>query len=183
MFLNLPTLFRQSATLLAPALLLAACASMPPSPARLYLQLSPASLGQSLSVQQHLSVERAGQINELDTVLEIEPDHLDLVGLAFGQRVMTLHYDGKELKTWRHFMLPREVQGEDVLQDVQLTLWPAAAIRAALPADWTLEENDTQRTLRQNHEIVTQIDYLEPRKIILNNLRYRYKLSIQSAAP
>ncbi|EJL88285.1 Protein of unknown function (DUF3261) [Herbaspirillum sp. CF444] len=170
------------------ALLLSACAATPPEPpaasARLHLQLAPASLGSSLSLQQHLTVERAGRTDDIDTVLEIEPDHLDLVGLAFGQRVMSLHYDGKELKTWRHFMLPKEVRGEDVLQDVQLTLWPAAAIRAALPAGWELEENDMQRTLRLNHEVVTQIDYPDRKawggKVILTNLRYRYKLTIQS---
>lgn len=176
------------------ALLLSACSMTPLTPptppeplaasARLHLQLAPASLGTSLSLQQHLTVERAGRTDDIDTVLEIEPDHLDLVGLAFGQRVMSLHYDGKELKTWRHFMLPKEVQGEDVLQDVQLTLWPVAAIRAALPAGWELEENDMQRTLLLNHEVVTQIDYPDRKawggKVILTNLRYHYKLTIQS---
>ncbi|ASU39678.1 hypothetical protein hmeg3_16240 [Herbaspirillum sp. meg3] len=172
------------------ALLLSACSTAPTLPeppatsARLHLQLAPASLGTSLSLQQHLTVERAGRTDEIDTVLEIEPDHLHLVGLAFGQRVMTLAYDGKELKTWRHFMLPKEVQGEDVLQDVQLTLWPVAAIRAALPAGWALEEKDMQRTLLLNHEVVTQIDYPDRKawggKVILTNLRYHYKLTIQS---
>jgi len=170
------------------ALLLSACSTAPTLPtapsARLHLQLSPASLGASLSLQQHLTVERAGRIDEIDTVLEIEPDHLDLVGLAFGQRVMSLHYDGKELKTWRHFMLPKEVQGEDVLQDVQLTLWPAAALRAALPAGWELEEDGIQRTLLLNGEVIAQIDYPDRKawggKVILTNLRYHYKLTIQS---
>lgn len=171
--------------------LLSACSTTPTAPAqppapsaRLHLQLSPASLGASLSLQQHLTVERAGRIDEIDTVLEIEPDHLDLVGLAFGQRVMSLHYDGKELKTWRHFMLPKEVQGEDVLQDVQLTLWPAAALRAALPPGWELEENGMQRTLLLNREVIAQIDYPDRKawggKVILTNLRYHYKLTIQS---
>jgi len=186
---NLTTALRIAA--LASALLLTACAGTPPAasnsptaPTRLYLQLSPASLGVSLSLQQHLTVERAGRTDDIDTVLEIEPDRLDLVGLAFGQRVMTLHYDGKDLKTWRHFMLPKEVRGEDVLQDVQLTLWPAAAIRAALPAGWALEENGMQRTLLQDHEVVTQIDYPDHKawggKVILSNLRYHYKLTIVS---
>jgi hypothetical protein len=183
--------FRSCAAAAIMALLLSACSTAPtlptapPAPsARLHLQLSPASLGASLSLQQHLTVERAGRIDEIDTVLEIEPDHLDLVGLAFGQRVMSLHYDGKELKTWRHFMLPKEVQGEDVLQDVQLTLWPAAALRAALPPGWELEENGMQRTLLLNREVIAQIDYPDRKawggKVILTNLRYHYKLIIQS---
>jgi len=183
--------FRSCATTAVLAMLLSACSTVPTAPtpppapsARLHLQLSPASLGASLSLQQHLTVERAGRTDEIDTVLEIEPDHLDLVGLAFGQRVMSLHYDGKELKTWRHFMLPKEVQGEDVLQDVQLTLWPAAALRAALPPGWELEEDGMQRTLFLNREIIAQINYPDRKawggKVILTNLRYRYKLTIQS---
>jgi len=135
-------------------------------------------------LQQHLRVERAGRTDDLDTVLEIEPDHLDLVGLAFGQRVMSLHYDGRELKTWRHFMLPKEVQGADVLQDVQLTLWPANAIRAALPAGWELRDNEMQRTLLHNQKVVTRIDYPDRKpwggKVILTNLYYQYKLTIDS---
>ena len=180
------------------AVLLTACASAPVTPAtptapptlpsaRLHLQLPPATLGASISLQQHLTVERDGRTDDLDTVLEIEPDHLDLVGLAFGQRVMTLHYDGKDLKTWRHFMLPKEVQGDDVLQDVQLTLWPADAIRAVLPAGWTLQEDtgpDLQRTLRLHDEVIAQIDYPDRKrwggKVVLSNLRYRYRLTIQS---
>lgn len=191
MRVNLPAL--SLSCVMLTALLLSACttvptvpASPPAAPARLRLQLAPASLGTSLSLQQHLIVERAGRVDEIDTVLEIEPDRLDLVGLAFGQRVMSLHYDGKELTTWRHFMLPKEVQGEDVLQDVQLTLWPAAAIRAALPPDWELEENDMHRTLRLNREVIAQIDYPDRKawggKVILTNLRYHYKLTIQSVA-
>lgn len=173
-------------------LLLAACTTVtaPDTPpdmrpsARLQLHLSPAALGQSISLQQHLTVERAGRTDQLDTALEIDADHLDLVGLAFGQRVMSLHYDGRQLQVWRHPMLPSQVQGEDVLQDVQLTLWPVDAIRQALPEGWELRESNGQRTLLLRDETIAVIDYPDRKawggKVILENLRYRYKLTIQS---
>lgn len=175
--------------ILLPALL-SACSTTPDNPAqesaRLHLRLAPAALGTTLSLQQHLTVEREGRTDQLDTALQIDDQQLDLVGLAFGQRVMTLHYDGRELQTWRHFMLPKQVQGEDVLQDVQLTLWPAAAIRAALPSGWELRESDGQRTLLLHGETIAVIDYPDRKAwggtVILNNLRYRYKLTIQSTA-
>lgn len=171
-------------------LTLAACSSLPPEPAqpqaRLGLRLSPASLGETLSLQQHLKVEREGRTDDLDTALEIDDKELNLVGLAVGQRVMTLHYDGKELTTWRHFMLPAQVRGEDVLEDIQLTLWPVAAIRAALPAGWTLQQKDGNRTLLLHNEPIMQIDYPDHKTwggtVILTNLRYHYRLTIQSAA-
>lgn len=186
------------------SLLLSACAGLsgPPAaktasagPVRLGLKLAPASLGQSLSLQQHLIVEHEGnnaRTDELDTALEIDPDQLTLVGLAFGQRVMTLQYDGKELKTWRHFMLPPQVRGEDVLEDLQLTLWPAAPLRAALPPGWDL--NDTRhgdapgqrRTLSFEGQPITVIDYPGAQrwggKVVLTNLRYHYRLTIVSAS-
>jgi hypothetical protein len=176
------------------ALGLSACSSVPTAdkaaPARLGLKLSPASLGQTLSLQQHLTVERDGRTDELDTALEIDAKRLTLVGLAFGQRVMTLEYDGKELKTWRHFMLPPQVRGEDVLEDMQLTLWPAAAIRAALPAGWTLQDSaegaGMRRVLSFDGQTITSIAYPSQQRwagtVILDNLRYRYRLTIASAA-
>lgn len=172
----------------APALLLAlaGCASTPPqAPARLGLKLAPQALGASVSVQQHLVVERAGRIDELDAALEVEPSHLDLVGLAFGQRVLSLHYDGKEMTSWRHLMLPAQVRAEDVLEDMQLTLWPREAIELALPAGWRIEDSGLRRTLFLHDEAVTVIDYSAmPRwsgTVVLDNLRYRYRLTIQNA--
>jgi hypothetical protein len=174
------------ASLIVATLLLGACATPAPPPARLGLMLSPASLGESIALQQHLRVERNGRIDELDAALEVDPDRLELVGLAFGQRVLTLQYDGKKLQTWRHVMLPAQVRAEDVLEDVQLSLWPLAAIRAALPPGWQIDDQGLQRTLRLGDTPVTVIDYSAmPRwsgTVTLQNLRYHYHLTIQSAA-
>lgn len=166
-------------------LLLAGCATQPAPMARLGLKLPPAALGTSISVQQHLKVERSGRTDDLDVALQVEPDAVDVVGLAFGQRVLTLHYDGKELSSWRHVMLPSQVRAEDVLEDIQLTLWPAEAIAAALPAGWRVAEQGSIRTLYLADAPVMQIVYSgTPRwsgTVVLENLRYHYKLTIQFA--
>jgi len=172
---------------LAAALVLAGCASAPRQPeARLGLKLAPAALGTSISVQQHLKVEREGRTDDLDVALQVEPDAIDVVGLAFGQRVLTLHYDGKELSSWRHLMLPSQVRAEDVLEDIQLTLWPADAVAAALPSGWQVSEQGKVRTLTLAGEPVMRIVYSGvPRwsgTVVLDNLRYHYKLTIQFAA-
>ena len=91
-------------------------------------------------------MERGGRIDELDVALEVDSQSLDLVGLAFGQRVLTLHYDGETLMSWRHSMLPTQLRGEDVLEDLQLMLWPVDAIRSALPPRWRIEESGQRRT-------------------------------------
>jgi hypothetical protein len=157
----------------------------PGMPARLGLKLAPAALGETISVQQHLKVERNGRIDELDAALEVDPAKLSLVGLAFGQRVLSLGYDGKEITSWRHIMLPSQVRAEDVLEDMQLTLWPAAAIAQALPAGWRVEDVGLRRTLYLNDVVVTTVDYSTPVRwngtVVLDNIRYKYKLTIESA--
>jgi hypothetical protein len=174
----------QAAALMA-ALALSGCAGPAAGPARLGLRLDPSALGDSISVQQHLTVERGGRTDELDAALEAGPGQLDLVGLAFGQRVLSLHYDGKEIGSWRHPMLPAQVRAEDVLEDLQLTLWPADAIARALPPGWRLDEQGLRRTLYLDGAVVATIDYSGmPRwsgTVVLNNLRYQYRLTIQTA--
>jgi hypothetical protein len=98
---------------------------------------------------------------------------------------MSLHFDGKQIASWRHPMLPAQVRAEDVLEDLQLTLWPADAIARALPAGWRLEEQGLHRTLYRDGEVVATIDYSgTPRwsgTAVLDNKRYQYKLTILSA--
>jgi hypothetical protein len=172
-------------SVIAASMLLSACATTAPPPAaRLGLKLAPSALGESISVQQHLRVERNGRSDELDVALEVEPQKLEMVGLALGQRVLSLSYDGTELKSWRHAMLPSQVKAEDVMEDMQLTLWPVDAVRAALPAGWQVEEQGLRRTLSLNGETVMVINYSGmPRwigKLVLDNLRYQYRLTIES---
>lgn len=175
----------QAAAVIAAALVLGACASKPPPVARLGLKLAPAALGTSISVQQHLKVERNGRIDDMDVALQVEPEAIDVVGLAFGQRVLTLRYDGKDLTSWRHLMLPSQVRAEDVLEDMQLTLWPVEAIAAALPAGWRVAEQGRKRTVYLADQPIMEIVYSgEPRwsgTVVLENLRYHYKLTIQFA--
>lgn len=165
---------------------LTGCAMLAFQPGRLGLKLPPAALGASISLHQHLTVERGGRSDVLEVALEVDAQHLNLIGLAFGQRVLTLYYDGRTLESWRHSLLSDQVRAEDVLEDVQLALWPADAIRQALPAGWRLEENGLRRTLFGGATPVTAIEYNgEPRwsgTIELHNLRYHYRLVIQSVS-
>jgi len=162
------------------------CAIVATNSGRIGLTLPPAALGASINLQQHLTIERAGRIDELDAALEVDPERIDLVGLALGQRVLSLHYDGKTLQTWRHPLMATELRGEDVLEDLQLTLWPVDKIRTALPFGWQIEENGLRRTVLAGDVVVTIIQYSgEPRwsgTIELTNLRYHYRLTIRSVS-
>ncbi|KFI08188.1 DUF3261 domain-containing protein [Massilia sp. BSC265] len=168
------------------ALMLTACAATPPAPARLGLRLAPSALGETISLQQHLSVERDGKTNDLDAALEVDASRISLVGLALGMRVLSLDFDGRELSEWRHPMLPSQVRAADVLEDLQLTLWPVDRIAEALPSGWQIEEQGLRRTLRREGVVVATIDYSgTPRwhgTAVLDNLRYKYRLTVVSAS-
>jgi Protein of unknown function (DUF3261) len=174
------------ALLAAIALNALSCTDASPPLARLGLKLAPASLGRSLSLQQHLVVESQGRIDELDVALEVDAQRLDLVALALGQRILALHYDGHSLQSWRHPFVPEQLRGEDVLEDLQLTLWPVDVIKKALPRGWNIEDVGGRRTLRLADQPVLVIDYSgKPRwngKIELTNLQYQYRLTIQSVS-
>jgi hypothetical protein len=167
-------------------LIFCGCAVPAHPPARLGLKLAPSALGESISLQQRLTVERNGSVDQLDLVLEVDPGRLDLVGLVLGQRVLTLHYDGQNLDAWRHPMFPAVVRDEDILEDLQLVLWPADAVRQALPPGWRIEEKGLRRTLLIGELPVTVINYAGQRrwsgKVELSNLRYQYRLIIESVS-
>ena len=162
------------------------CATQLSQPARLGLKLAPAALGASISLQQHLTVERAGRIDEIDAALEVDAEQVNLVLLALGRRALALHYNGETLETWRDPQFPSELRVEDVLEDLQLTLWPMEAIRQALPPGWQIEENGLRRVLSLDNAPVMTIEYSGATrwngKIVLANLRYRYRLTIDSVA-
>ena len=162
------------------------CENSLPRSGRIGLKLPPSAFGASVNVQQHLTVDHDGRVDELDAALEIDPERVDMVGLVLGQRVLALHYDGKRLEIWRHPMMPQALRGEDVLEDLQLTLWPAEEIRAVLPADWRIEESDRRRTILEKEVPVTVIQYSsQPRwsgTVELQNLRFRYRLTIRTAS-
>ena len=175
----------ESGAAFASALMLVACAARAPTPVSLGLKLAPAAIGASFSVQQHLTVERGGRTDELDAALEVDALRLDLVGLALGQRVLSIHYDGSRLTEWRHPMLPSQVRADAVLQDLQLTLWPLATLRAALPPGWQVSDDGLRRTLTHDNGVVATVSYSGmPRwsgTVVLDNLRYHYRLTILSA--
>lgn len=157
-----------------------------PPPDHLQLALAPASFAQRITLQQRVHVERDGREVDFEAVLDIGPDSLTLVGMAFGQRILTLRYDGTRLVESRSPMLPREVLGADVLSDLQLALWPLDAVRAALPSGYTLRDADAVRVLSMGDEEIAIISYDgSPRwigRVTVINRQFAYRLVIQSAA-
>ena len=144
---------------------LAGCASAPPgAPAAAraapQLRLAPALLGHALNLQQHLTLQAPGHDQELDVLLEADERHVRMGVVAMGQVAAHLDWDGTTLTEDRAPWWPQAVSGSRILSDLQLTLWPVAAIQAALPAGWALVEDGNVRTLTQGGEVVAVVTRL-----------------------
>ena len=164
---------------------LGACASAPPRAAPReapQLRLAPALLGHPLSLQQHLTLQAPGREQQLDVLLEADAQHVQLGVVAMGQVAARLAWDGTTLTEERAPWLPQAVSGARILSDLQLTLWPVAAIQAALPAGWVLAESGNVRTLSQDGEVVTVITHIAPAVVELDQRREHFKLKIESRA-
>lgn len=175
--------------LLALLLWLTACGG--PSAERIALPtlaLSPASVVGGLSLNQRLSVSRldasSAAVQSLDALLEIDARQLQLAGFAFGQRILTLNWDGVRLDSKRHPLLPTEVDPQRIVRDVMLAYASADAIRTALPADWQLTETALERQLLRQDVLVVLVRYQQMGGrgglVELDNRQEGYRLQIES---
>lgn len=154
------------------------------------LRLSPAQQGSELNLTQRLSITRVHSNVDnqptLDVLLEIDAQRVHLAGFALNQRILTLSWDGQQLKTERHPLLPAVIDGAHILRDIQLIYWPLATVAAALPAGWTLSDQNQQRTLRYQQKILLTIRYdAIPHwngRAVLENQLEGYRLQIDSQA-
>lgn len=167
--------------------LLSACALAPEHPLQSpSLRLAPADLGAQISLQQRLSVRRAGRSQHADALLQIDGEALQLVLLVGPRRLLTLRWDGQHLQQQRDPALPEALQGERFVNDIQLAYWPAAAVRAALPRGWTLQDSDRLRTLRYGEQTLMLIQYSESTRwlgrIVIERPSADVRLTIDSVA-
>jgi hypothetical protein len=169
---------------LAAAVLLAGCAGTLPQAApdsTPLLRLPPAALGRSLALQQRLDVFVHGRApQQVEVLLEADAQAVRLALVSLGQTAATLQWDGQQLQETRAPWWPAAVRGERILSDLQLVLWPAEAVRAALPTGWTLEASTEQRVLRLNGDAVATVRYAGAQHAELVNLRDGYRLAIES---
>lgn len=188
----MPMTARRAIGALVAILLLVSCATVPPQP-RLQIpepRLSPASFGATVSLAQRLGFERANALPDeparsIDAQLEIDPAQLRMAAVAMGTRILGLRWDGNTLDVQRHPQLPAQVDPARVLRDIQYAYWPTAAVRAGLPAGWTLDDAGAQRELRHDGQPVLSIRYhAAPRwagNAELDNRVEGYRLLIESS--
>lgn len=162
--------------------LVSACAHPPRAPAEELptLHLAPASLGAPLALQQRLEFVFGEHSRQMDALLEVDEAELRLSVQAMGQAGVNLRWDGVTLQQQRAPWLPGFVRGERVLDDLQFALWPAAPIRAALPAGWSLVDDGRVRELRKRGATWLRLERIGPGRMRLHNRAAGYQLLIDS---
>lgn len=170
------------------ALMLSACSLAPPRAATVaFPLLAPSTLGTSRSALQVLR----GTFGEHDVafqcVVDVAPEHVTLVGLsALGQRWFSLRYDGSTLKAETNPQAPALLDPQRVLMDLQLALWPLAALQQALAgSSWQVTEPArATRRLRRDGHLVSEVHYAgtDPwlSRFWLSNFEFGYTLAVES---
>jgi hypothetical protein len=126
------------------------------------LRLAPSAAGRQISVAQIVRVERAGSPPfEVLAALELDAHWLRVAALGpLGNRILLLEWDGSAYHEERDPQVPADFPLELILRDLQLSMFPASAIRQALPpGEWSLTDTPYRRVLFLDRAPVITIDY------------------------
>ncbi|HKE44761.1 MAG TPA: DUF3261 domain-containing protein [Steroidobacteraceae bacterium] len=124
--------------------------------------LPPSTLGATRSANQRLRAAYGDQEISLDCVVNVDADHLTVIGLLpGGPRVFTVEYDGKQVSEQKSSGVPEALRPELLLNDLQLTFWPRAALQTALQnTAWRVTEPDPRtRRLTRDAKLVAEVHY------------------------
>lgn len=146
------------------------------------LRLSPADLGQDMSVFQRVVIEKQGQSKSFDAALEVDATSMRLAVFQFGQTMAKINWDGQQLTQELTPGWPKVIATENILSDLQYVWWPAHHIQAALPTGWSLEDAMNQRVLRHGSHVVLEAKVIQPNQIELNNHASGYLVHIETEA-
>lgn len=167
---------------------LASCVSPGTSPPRdmPQLRLAPASYEGTVAMEQRLTFsfaqagEQARRTEQVDALVEINSDEVRVLVHRLGRPLLRLGWDGYDIDVWRAPGIPDALDGPQVLNDLQLMLWPVHSIQAALPAPWSLATSGTGRhLLHAGIEMVT-VTYDGKHDATLENHRYHYRIHVRS---
>lgn len=165
------------------AILTAACSAPPP-------ELTPPTLAPPLGPARHIlqlvTATWPGGSDSLLCALELNAERIAMAGTSKdGLSLFNLSYDGENLALDKNPLLPDAIDPRAIVADMQLIYWPVAQLQDRLPPGWHLQSGANRRKLFQGAEKVAEIVYLSneddwPRHAELSNLRYRYRLTIDT---
>jgi hypothetical protein len=121
------------------------------------------------------------------TAIQLDATGLKVVGItANGQRLFTVSWDGKSVTAEKSALVPDSVDPRRVLADVQLALWPIAALQET-QRNQDLEVSEPfagVRRLRRGPDLIAEVHYTagDPwtSRIWLVNFELDYSMTIDT---
>jgi hypothetical protein len=147
------------------ALTLAGCASLrsaEPEPPTTPPILDGAALGGARAANQVVRAAFADRELTLLCAVQVEGSGVRVVGVdALGRRAFTVTYDGKQVVADASSMVPEKFAPRYLLADLELALWPLAALQAAyVGTEWSVSQPYSgARRLRRAGRLVAEVHY------------------------
>jgi hypothetical protein len=170
---------------IACVLLLSGCATQVQRSAEVPLA-SPTAVS-ARSASQVIHAIYGARAMTLSTAIQNDASGLDVVGLtATGQRLFTVRWDGTAVSARRSAFVPDAVDPQRVLADMQLALWPLAAVQAAFGKSGleVTEPFAGVRRLRRGDTLVAEVHYASADpwngRLWFVNFEYDYSLTIDT---
>jgi hypothetical protein len=163
------------------SLSLTACASFWLSDGLSLLKIAPDAF-ETRTVEQRVAIAWPGGQKTLEAVLDIHPDSLTVIGLAFGVRLFSFDYDGEKI------ILTQPLRGRlsatRIVNDMLMVYAPLDALADALPTGWTVCEKQQMRQVFQDERLAVSIHYPEGSpwqgRVVLDNHALGYQLTLDS---
>jgi hypothetical protein len=159
-----------------------ACASFWLSGGLPLIKIAPATLGVR-TVEQRLSIVWPGEQRVLEAVLDIQADTMTVIGLAFGARLFSFDYDGNKIIETQP--LPGAMSAKRIINDLLLVYAPLDVLAAAMPANWSIREEQGIRRVFQDETLAISIRTIEGSlwqgRTVLDNHALRYQVTFDSS--
>jgi hypothetical protein len=147
-------------------------------------------LGRSVEAVQLVTARYRDQTYVFEAHISVSPEGLSFIGLdPFGRRALSIRSSDAGTSAEAAPELPRALNPQNILADIAIVYWPAAAVRRGLAGSQAaLQDDRAVRSITIEGREIVHIAYATDRIAAWNGLtRYRnialgYELDIQSKA-
>jgi hypothetical protein len=125
---------------------------------------APRELGYGVNVVQLVTARYGGEAQVFEAHLAVAPERLTMIAFdAFGRRAFTLSSDGDRMTLETAPGLPQGLNAANILADVAIVYWPAAAVRHALDGSAAvLQTGERWRAILADGREIIRVSYDAP---------------------
>lgn len=146
-------------------------------------------LGYSVDSTQLITAHVRDQVQVFQAYVSATPDKVTIIAFdPFGGRALTVIATDDAIHTEVSPIVPAVLRPGNILADVAIVYWPAAAVRRGLAGtSATLYDDDRERTITNNGRDVVRVTYDTPHENTwtktahLRNIAFGYELDLQSS--